>query len=50
MLGGAAGTISIHISSATTTGLDFTEGKYDLAERKGIDLRVVVGSVMPFVL
>lgn len=46
-LGGAAGTISILITSATTTNLAFTIGKYDLelVDTVGQVTRLLQGSV-----
>lgn len=47
VLGGVAGTITITILAATTTAMDFTEGKYDLeiVDTGGVPSRLVEGFV-----
>jgi hypothetical protein len=46
-LGGAAGTITIYISSASTVAFDFTEAKYDLEiiDTTGKVKRLIQGNV-----
>jgi len=46
-LGGAAGTIHIHLSAVETSALDFTTAKYDLeiADSQGVVTRLLQGAV-----